>query len=596
MIWFKKSGANKLIISFTPSIYPEFSLLLRQSNKPYRANMKNYKIFYPAIYLLILLNASYAQTDPIIKGLNSITIESLKGQLEFLSSDYTEGRETGTKGNMIAGDYIASLFRIYGIKPAGDIQMKSPSRGDWRKGRRPESVPTYFQNFNLINSEICDDQELSLIKVKDDKKETLSFGYKTDFDIYSSPVSTEFEAPIVFVGYGYKNEDKGYNDFSGVDVKGKLILRLSGFPGIKDTSSAAYKTFKPKDRMAEWGLSRDKNRWAKDAGAIGVIEIIDNKNFPREWIVNLPLRFNTPTYEGETELHAGKYNDMDIPGDTINTKLINCIVTSRVANKIVEEGKISLSGFEKYTAEKMKPASKEIDGIIIRIKSEAKTNLVSTRNILGLIEGEDKDEVIVVGAHYDHVGMGKGYIWNGADDNASGTVGVLALAKAFAESGVKPKKSIMFALWTGEEKGLLGSEYFVNNPPSSIKKILLNLNYDMISRNAPEDSLGRDCSMTYTKAYPVFKELSEKYNSELNLGLNIEFESSERPGGGSDHAPFAEKDIPIFYFMAGFHDDYHKPSDTADKADYKKMMNIIKLGFRNTWDLANDEGLLKEVK
>ncbi len=558
--------------------------------------MKNYKLFFIVISLILSLNVSFAQSDPVLKGLNSITIESLKGQLEFLSSDFTEGRETGTKGNILAGDYIASLFRIYGIKPAGDIQMKNPSWGDWRKGKRPESIPTYFQNFNLINSEPGDNQELSLIKVKDDNKEILSFGYKTDFDIYSSLANIELEAPVVFVGYGYKNDEKGYNDFSGIDVKGKIILRLSGFPGIKDTASAAYKTLKPKDRMAEWGLSRDKNRWAKDAGAAGVIEIIDNRNLPRDWTINIPLRYNTPTYEGETELRPGKYDNMSIPGDTISSRLINIIVTNRVANKIIEKSKISISEFEKYAAEKMKPASKDIDDIIIRIKSQTKTNLVGTRNILGLIEGENKDEVIVIGAHYDHVGMANGYIWNGADDNASGTVGVLTLAKAFAESGVKPKKSIMFALWTGEEKGLLGSEYFVSNPPPSIKKILLNLNYDMISRNDSEDSLGVNCSMNYTKAYPIFKELSEKYNKELDLGLNIEFEASDRPGGGSDHAPFAEKDIPIFYFMAGFHDDYHKPSDTADKADYKKMMNIIKLGFRDIWDLAYEKANLKEVK
>ncbi len=558
--------------------------------------MKNYKLLIIVISLLLSLNLSFAQSDAVSKGLNSITIESLKGQLEFLSSDYTEGRETGTKGNMLAGDYIASLFRIYGIKPAGDIQMKNPSWGDWRKGRRPESIPTYFQNFNLINSEPGDHQELSIIKVKDDNKEILSFGYRTDFDIYSSLANIELEAPVVFVGYGYKNEEKGYNDFAGVDVKGKIILRLPGYPGIKDTSSEAFKIFKPKDRRDEWGLSRDKNRWAKDAGALGVIEIIDNRNFPRDWTVNIPLRYNTPTYEGETELHPGKYNNMSIPGDTISSRLINIVVTNRVANKIIEKSNISISEFEKYTAEKLKPASKDIDDLIIRIKSQTKTYLIGTRNILGLIEGEDKDEVIVIGAHYDHVGMANGYIWNGADDNASGTVGVLALAKAFSEAGVKPKKSIMFALWTGEEKGLLGSEYFVSNPPPSIKKILLNLNYDMISRNDSEDSLGVNCSMNYTKAYPAFKELSEKYNKELDLGLNIEFEASDRPGGGSDHAPFAEKDIPIFYFMAGFHDDYHKPSDTADKADYKKMMKIIKLGFRDIWDLANDEGILKEVK
>lgn len=557
--------------------------------------MKNCKLFLIVITLLLSTNYSFAQNDPAEKGLNTITIESLKGQLEFLSSDYMEGRETGTKGNMMAGDYIASIFKIYGIQPAGDIQNRNPSREDFRKGRRPEAVKTYFQNYNLLNSEPDELQELSLIKNESKNKEVLSFGYKTDFEI-NSQASMELEAPVVFVGYGFKNDEKGYNDFSGVDVKGKIVLRLSGYPGIKDTSSAGYKAFKLKNRMEEWRLYRDKNKWAEEAGAIGIIEVMDNNSFPRNWAVNVPLRYNTPNYEGETPLRAGMYGNMSLPGDTINTKAIFINVTIRVANKIIENSKISLSDFEKVVAEKMKPASKELDDVTVRINSKAKTSLVSTRNILGMIEGEDKDEVIVIGAHYDHVGMAKGYIWNGADDNGSGTVGVLALARAFAESGIKPKKSILFALWSGEEKGLLGSNYFVNNQPTYIKKILLDLNLDMISRDDKDDSLGINCSMNYTQAYPVFKELSEKYNKDLNLGLNIEFEASEKPGGGSDHAPFAEKGIPVFYFMAGFHDDYHMPSDTADKANYKKMMDIIKLGFRDIWDIANVEGTLKEVK
>lgn len=556
------------------------------------------KLFLLALIITLFSLSYYAQGDPVQKGLNAITKESIKAQLEFLSSDYMEGRETGTKGNMMAGDYIAGLFRIYGVQPAGDRQMNfPPGEGRPPRNMKPNREPSYFQNFNLINSVLGDVQELSLIASDDDSKKTLNFGYKTDFSLYPSTVGIEIEAPIVFVGYGYKNEKEVYNDFSGVDVKGKIILRLNGYPGSKDTSSKAYKTFKPQGRFAEWLLSKDKNIWAEELGAVGVIEVIGGgRDLSRDWVTNVPSRINTPFYEGETELRSGTYNNMSIPGDTIKSRLTSVFITNRVANKIIEKSGISLSEYEKNAKEKMKPDSKELEDISIRIKSTVKSNLVSTRNVLGIIEGEKPDEVIVIGAHYDHEGMAKGYIWNGADDNASGTVGVLSLAKAFAESGVKPKKSIMFALWTGEEKGLLGSEYFVNNPPESAKKIILNLNYDMISRNDKEDSLGRNCSMSFTKAYPIFQELTEKYNKELNLGLNIEFEPSEKPGGGSDHANFAEKGIPIFYFMAGFHDDYHRPGDTADKADINKMMSIIKLGFRDVWELANEEGTLKEVK
>ena len=172
----------------------------------------------------------------------------------------------------------------------------------------------------------------------------------------------------------------------------------------------------------------------------------------------------------------------------------------------------------------------------------------------------------------------------------------MTLAKAFAETGVKPKRTIIFALWTAEEKGLLGSYYFVQHPYKPVQNIITYLNYDMISRDDEKDSLGLECSMTYTKANPQLQEMSEKYNKELDLGLKIEFEASEKPGGGSDHTPFAEKNIPIFYFMAGWHKDYHQPTDTPDKADINKMVKIIKLGFMDVWEIANSQERIKTVK
>ena len=166
----------------------------------------------------------------------------------------------------------------------------------------------------------------------------------------------------------------------------------------------------------------------------------------------------------------------------------------------------------------------------------------------------------------------------------------MTIAKAFMATGVKPKKTVVFAAWTAEEKGLIGSSYFVQNPPVPKENIIVNLNYDMIARDAENDENGNMCGMTYTRKFKELETMTAKYNEQYNLGLNIRFRSADRPGGGSDHAPFARQDIPVFYFMAAFHPDYHRPTDSVDKVNWDKMTKIIKIGFLDVWDIANRKG------
>jgi Zn-dependent M28 family amino/carboxypeptidase len=162
----------------------------------------------------------------------------------------------------------------------------------------------------------------------------------------------------------------------------------------------------------------------------------------------------------------------------------------------------------------------------------------------------------------------------------------MTIAKAVMAAGQKPEKTIVFAAWSGEEKGLLGSNYFVQNPYK--ENIIVNLNYDMIARNSQQDTLGNQCGMSFTSAYPVLQEMTEKHNEEFDIGLEIRFRGSERPRGGSDHAPFAAVDIPIFYFMAAMHPDYHQPSDEVSKVNWEKMRKIIQLGFLNVWEISQN--------
>src|SRR5665648_632337 len=179
-----------------------------------------------------------------------------------------------------------------------------------------------------------------------------------------------------------------------------------------------------------------------------------------------------------------------------------------------------------------------------------------------------------------------GYIYNGADDNGSGTVGVMSIARALKATGKKPEKTIIFAAWTAEEKGLLGSEYFVRNF-SGVNRIALNMNFDMIGRSSVKDTTGNKCGVEYTKVYSGFQELSQKNVKDFGLNLDIKYTGSEKPSGGSDYASFAEKDVPVISFMAAMHPDYHRPSDDAVKIEWKKMEDIICLLY--TSDAADEE-------
>jgi Zn-dependent M28 family amino/carboxypeptidase len=287
---------------------------------------------------------------------------------------------------------------------------------------------------------------------------------------------------------------------------------------------------------------------------------------------------------------------MAMPGKELGGNIPTFTVTPRVANSIIAGTGIDFEGFENEVATTLKPKSQVLSGKSVAFKTTVNSQVVKARNVVGYIEGEKKDEFIVVGGHYDHLGKHDGWIWNGADDNASGTIGVLTIAKAFMATGKKPERSIIFAAWTGEEKGLYGSRYFVEQAKEKKMNVVLNLNYDMISRDTEQDSLKNMASMVYTKANYNIEETTKKMLEKHSINLDVSYSASEKPSGGSDHAPFADAGIPVFYYMAAMHPDYHQPSDELDKLNWDKMLDIIKIGFLSTWEFANtDEWMRTKV-
>jgi len=543
-------------------------------------------LFASAVMLMVIMsNSVFANDEFLKKSISSIDSAVVQAQLEFLASDWMEGRETGTKGCYMAADYIASTFKLYGLEPAGDTKVISPSWRERSNGAKSRTVETYFQNFSLVHYELEENQFLSLINNSGDHPATKSFNFKTDFNFSRANISQKIEGDIVFVGYGFSDDENGYDDFEGVDVEGKIILRLAGYPGHNDTSSKGYKLFKPKGRYGWYSQRREKNKLASEKGAAAILEYDPEEDVTLDWNSNSPYQYNRDYYEGPKALRAGRTGRVSLPSDLSQSSTVSIQISRRILEEIFKSEKIEVSEFEKNAANKLKTASSELEDKNIRISVNVKSEILKVRNVVGKIEGENPNQIVAVGGHYDHVGKKDGYIWNGSDDNASGTVGVMTLAKTFAESGVKPEKTIIFAAWTGEEEGLLGSEYFTANY-DEINDVILYLNFDMISRNNDEDTLGNKCSMTFSSRYPQLEINSERFNDEFGLNLDIEYEGSLKPRGGSDHTPFAAIDIPVFYYFGGFHPDYHGISDHSDKANLSKMVNIIKIGFASLWDIA----------
>lgn len=536
--------------------------------------------------ILLLLGFSIFAQNTRQKGLDAIPQSVIEAQLEFLASDWTEGRATGERGAYMAADYIASMFKLYGIKPYGDVETIYPSRAERMQGKQPIDKQSYFQNFALIESKALDNQIFTISTGKGDTKQTYRFNYETDFSVRTSTYGVELNKSAVFVGYGIKDDELNHNDFKGIDVEGKFIIRLSGYPGMNDTNSVAYKKFNPDYGKNSWQKERIKNTVAEELGVAGIIEVDMDNRYAEYWAKNIPMRYNSENYEGDKPRDSNYNSRLSIPGKTVDGGLNTIYVSKRVGNLLLSETNYDLDDFVKQ-AEALSYKLIQPKNTTVYLKTNVDTRVINARNVVGVIEGKNTDEVIVIGAHYDHLGKYDGYIWNGADDNASGTVGVMSIAKAMMATGEKPEKTIVFAAWTGEEKGLLGSRHFAENFDET-KQMILNLNYDMIGRDDLKDTLGVQVRMTYSEGYAGLEKINQENNDEYKLGLDVTYRPSGARGG-SDHLPFARKNIPYFYFMAGFREDYHQPTDHIEKINFEKMTKIIHLGFLSIYDIAFGE-------
>jgi hypothetical protein len=520
-------------------------------------------------FSFITISLNRAQAPAVGRGLQAITGDAIKAQLGFLSSDWMEGREAGEKGEYLAADYIASMLQSNGVKPAGDYLN---DRGSEKNAGKKER--SYFQNFVLLKSLPGDEQVLIIKSSVDRMIKSTSLTYNADFTCRPADQSAEIEAPVVFTGYGYVDETMKYDDFNKLDVKGKYILKIAGFPGFVTQTLDMEKAAALRNEM--------ESRY-KAMGIIGILEFD-----PDAVVVGKPEKkdfMNLSQAEGPAQ-HGKPQARYSIPVKKFPDNLIKILVSVKTANEILNGTGISIDDYIRKADKNEIYMIPDLTGKTIYFKTSVKTSQVAVRNILGIIEGKHPDKYIVLGAHYDHIGTGNGYIWNGADDNGSGTVGVMTIAKALMATGEKPEISIIFAFWTAEEEGLLGSRYFLRNLDFPITNIKLNINFDMISRYISDDK-PNNVTMTYTSSFPLFRDITAANLEKYGIDLMVDYQPSLNPPGPTDHRSFVEAGIPIIRFKPGHREEYHTPLDDTSTVNWDIMEKIIRICYADAWELAN---------
>jgi len=533
-------------------------------------NLVKGTVFLIAVFILSgPVTSGQVKSEEFKKAFNNINEAVLKAQLGFLASDWMEGRMAGEKGEYLAGDYIASLLQLYGVRPGGDIITARPSGGVMQAGEN-----SYFQNFFLIRTVRSNDHVMKIRQVSGNTSGSTELDFNVDFYFRSPDHSVEIDAPVVFAGYGFKNEKLRHDDFGKLDLKGKFILRVAGFPPFAREALSV-------SELAE--CSRESERILRSMGAAGIIEFSPGRlvagNPPPKEFLNMSPSERRPVPDA-------MYSDYQLPAGKMEDQLLRITVSEGTAVMILKGSGIDAEEFVRKSESEPYQRSAYIQDRKIYFKTTVKKEAVRVRNIIGIIEGRDPDQYIAIGAHYDHMGASGGYTWNGADDNGSGTVGVLTLAKAIMETGIRPEKSIIVALWTAEEVGLLGSRYYIDNLPFPRERIKLNLNFDMISRYVSDDTPNK-VTMTYTDSHPGFRTITEENLRNLGIDLDVDFQPSSDPPGGSDHRSFTRAGIPVMRFKPGHREEYHTPADEVSTIDWDIMERIIKISFANIWQLAN---------
>ncbi|MBS4027171.1 MAG: M20/M25/M40 family metallo-hydrolase [Ignavibacteriales bacterium] len=474
--------------------------------------------------LLTLFFTQYSFTQ----SQQEVFLSGIKTHIEYLASDKLEGRRAGEKGNNDAAEYIATLFRKYKLEPLDE--MKS-----------------FYQPFDFVSGVKVAEGTSSFATTPTG---TIQYQLDSSFRPLGFSADTSVSGELVFAGYGISAPQLNYDDYATLDVKDKIVLVLRYSPPTDSTNQREFQRLSALYKKAQV---------AKDKGARGIIFVTG----PLDDEVPKLLRLTYRNDEGTTTIAA------------ISIKW-------NVADSLFHIEKKSIRDVQKEINTSKQPVSFAFKNVTLNITTRLKKQKAQTQNVVGLLKGSDeslKEEYIVIGAHYDHLGFGgEGSgstkpdsiaIHNGADDNASGTAGLLELAKVFSERKEKPKRSIIFIGFSAEESGLLGSAYYTNHPLVPLEKTVAMFNMDMIGR------LKNNELVVYgTGTSPSFDSLVDVWNRDSLFTLK----KTKDGFGPSDQTSFYVKDIPVLFFFTNLHDDYHNPGDDWEKVNFEgeaKVLNYI---------------------
>jgi hypothetical protein len=518
------------------------------------------KLIFILIIAVILFGCFGSRTQRVYKKAEKIiTTVELQKNVNLLASDWMKGRNTPSKELDSAARYIASEFEKYGVQPVNN---------------------SYFQEIPFGSLDLGKKNLLKISRGEVERK----FKLKDDYIPFEMSRDSVVNAAVVFAGYGISAPELNYDDYANIDAKGKVVVIITHVPKEKKTSTV----FGGKNKSI-YATIEKKVEIALNHGATGIIVLTDPINHEvRDAVGHTWPSFNK--YYGEdSQLEVIKESKCTIPVVHADDDI------ARFLFKSID----SLKKIQKQIDNYMKPFSYFLDSLEISIKTNVIEKKKPSQNVVGFIEGSDpvlKKEILVIGAHYDHIGYlkkhkaGEDYINNGADDNASGTAGVLAIAKAFGKSKFKPKRSVLFILFAGEEKGLLGSAYYVSNPLFPMENTIAMINLDMISRNSINSLTLEGASKS-----PDIAKIIKDLNIEYKFNFNIKKEKDAYLGG-SDHYNFYLKDIPMIFFFANIHPDYHTVYDNPDKINAEKAAKISKLAFCTAWYITNDTSHYKLIR
>ncbi len=556
------------------------------------------RTFLRAFQILSILLSAFSATllaqlpvaPRLQTGFRAIREGDLRSNLTFVAGDGLAGRMSLQPGDDAAAEWVVSEFAKAGLQPAATDASGKPS---------------FLQALSLI--EYKPDPAATSLSLS--RKDTLQQQWNAPVVSCAFRKNVDVSGSLAYVGYGITAPELNYDDYANVDVRGKIVLLMEHEPQEDDPKSIFNGT-----GNTRYATSRVKLLNAQRHGAVAVLLMPE----PNATHVPTSKRLGN-VLAGVTAKRLTPIPLQAIDNDEVGIALMT--IPPVVADDLLQNSGATAKELQSSIDRDLKSHSREIAGVQLRIQTRnSSTRTVTTYNVAGLLPGSDPaldSETLIVSGHHDHNGAseveeqnGRRHldIWHGADDNGSGTVGVIALAHAFAANPTKPKRSILFVVFASEERGLLGSYFMAQHPLRPLATTRAMVNFDMIGRDErpstqtdgvieiPADTTNR-LNLVGTLYSPDFLHTVQRENEHIGLILDDRFERDTALGifFRSDQFPFILHDVPALWFFTGFHPDYHHVTDTVDKIDFSKMVKIVRLSYLTLFDIADEKQTPKFV-